>query len=115
MDIESALRRVQETGKVEFGSKKAMEYIQHGKAKLIVLSINCPKEIRKDTEHYAKLADIPVLNFKGTAMQLGEVCGKPFLISTLTVLDPGRIPIEELIKTGRGATGRSGGTRKVEK
>ena len=99
MDIESALRRILETGKVDFGSKKAIEHAQHGKAKLIVLSTNCPKGIRADIEHYTKLADVPVLNFDGTSMQLGEVCGKPFLISALTILDPGRVSIDELTKT----------------
>lgn len=98
MDIENALRRVLETGKVEFGSKKAVEHIVHEKAKLIVLSSNCPKETRADIEHNAKIAAIPILYFNGTAMQLGELCGKPFLISALTVLDPGRVSINDLIK-----------------
>jgi len=98
MDVESALRRILKTGKTEFGSKKALGYVEQGKAKAVVVASNCPKGIKDDILHYAKLSETPVVNFEGTAMQLGEVCGKPFLISVLTVLDSGSVKIDEMMK-----------------
>jgi large subunit ribosomal protein L30e len=96
MDLNTALKRIIETGKVNFGSEKTVKNIMNGSAKLVVIASNCPKPIREKVEKYAKVEEIPVVNYPGTALQLGEVCGKPFLIATLSVLDAGSVPLEEL-------------------
>lgn len=101
MEIDAAIKRIIQTGKVEYGSRKAIENLSHGKAKLVVVSSDCPKMIRSDVEHYSKLSKIPVVKYRGTSLELGEACGKPFLIANLTVLDSGDVDVRELISQSK--------------
>ena len=96
MNLITGIKRILKTGKVEYGTKKAIENVLHGNAKLIITSENASKETKEDLIHYAKEAKVPVIEFKGTALELGEVCGKPFLIANLTVLDAGDVDIKNL-------------------
>ena len=96
MDITTAIKRILKTGKVEYGSKKAIENTLNGTAKAIITAKNCPKETKQDIQEYTKQAKIPLIEYKGTALDLGEVCGKPFLIAALTVLNEGDINIKEI-------------------
>ena len=99
MDINTAIKRVMKTGKVEIGSRSSLNSIKNGEAKLVIISLDCPRNIRNDVMHYSKISEIPVLEYKGTSLELGEVCGKPFMIANLIVLDPGTIKISELLKS----------------
>jgi len=96
METDALIKKIIETGKIDFGSNKALKNIKKGKAKAIILSKNCPKKIRQDIEYYAKIEKIPLIVFPGTSLQLGEVCGKPFTISSITITDLGRISLSEL-------------------
>lgn len=99
MDINTAIKRMIKTGKVEIGSNSSLDSIKNGEAKLVVISLNCPKNIRNDIMHYSKISEIPVLKYKGTSLELGEVCGKPFMIANLSIINPGTIKISELVKS----------------
>ncbi|MFH0971976.1 MAG: 50S ribosomal protein L30e [Candidatus Micrarchaeota archaeon] len=93
MDLNKAIRLVVDTGKVELGSDKARKIALLGSAKLLVLANNLPKPALRDLEHYAKLSSVPVLEFNGTSLELGTVCGKPFPVSALTVIEEGNSKI----------------------
>ena len=97
MDINTTIKRIIATGKVGFGSKKAVKAIMSGKAKLIITSQNCPKRIKEDIDCYSKISKTPTIIYPGTSLDLGEVCGKPFLVSNITVFNPGDVKIKELI------------------
>jgi large subunit ribosomal protein L30e len=96
MDMITALKRIIETGKIERGSEKALDNLASGKAKMVVIALNCPKKLREKIENRAKIDNVPLLVFPGTALQLGEVCGKPFLVASLTVLDAGTVSLKDL-------------------
>ncbi len=81
-DLKNALKE----NKVILGSKRTIKYLKLGKVRMIVISNNCPENVKKDLEHYTKLTGIGLENFDGTAKQLGIVCGKPFSIATLAIL-----------------------------
>ena len=66
-----------------------MQSAKTGKAKMIVLAANCPKDIKEDIEYYGKLSKVPVMTYKGASMDLAEVCKKPFIISALTIRETG--------------------------
>jgi len=70
---------------VIIGSKRAIKYLKLGNVKMIILANNCPEEIRKDIEHYAKSSKLKVEKYDGTAKQLGIFCGKPFPIATIAI------------------------------
>jgi len=79
------LRNALKEKNIIMGSKRTIKYLKLGNVKIIVLANNCPEEIRKDIEYYAKLSNLKIENFDGTAKQLGTFCGKPFPIATLAI------------------------------
>ena len=66
---------------------------------MIIIASNCPKEIRSDLEYYCKLSRIPLIVYKGTSTDLAMVCGKPFIVSALTIREPGDSEILRLVET----------------
>jgi large subunit ribosomal protein L30e len=99
IDIDKAVSTAVKTGKVSFGANSAVQNAQTGKAKLIVLAANCPKEVRDDVERYSRLSKLPVLMYKGSSLDLAATCGKPFSISALSIREPGDSEILKLIET----------------
>jgi len=97
VSFEDELKMLLKTGKVMFGSKKAIKAAMLGKAKMIIIAENVPPNIRRDIEHYAKLSGIPIYVFKGTSVDLGTLCGRPHVIAAITVLDPGDSNIMDLV------------------
>ena len=102
-ELAKAIGMAVRTGKVLLGSKSAVKAAKLGKAKLIIVAENCPEDVRKDIDYYARLSGIPVLEFKGSSYDLGLVCGKPFMVSALVIRDPGLSKIMELVEGERGS------------
>jgi len=98
IDIEKAIGTAVKTGKVVLGANEAVKNAQSGKAKLIVIAANCPAEIRGDIEYYGKLSSVNVVVYKGTSIDLGMACKKPFMVSALTVKEPGDSDILKLVE-----------------
>ena len=96
MDVTTAIKRILKTGKIEYGSKKAIENTLNGTAKAIITAKNCPKETKQDILTYTKQAKIPLIEYKGTALDLGEICGKPFLVANITILNEGDVDISKI-------------------
>ena len=89
IDVNKAIAAAVKTGKVSFGTNAAVQSAKTGKAKMIILAANCPKDIKEDIEYYGKLSKVPVMAYKGASMDLAEVCNKPFIISALTIRETG--------------------------
>ena len=89
IDIDKAIASAVKTGKVTFGANAAVLNAKTGKAKMIILASNCPKNIKEEIGYYGKLSKVPVLSYKGASMDLANVCGKMFIISALSVREPG--------------------------
>lgn len=98
METSSAIKKMVENGKVLFGTRESAAEVKAGKAKLLVLASNCPRNARRDLEHYAKVSEIPVLNYAGTSIQLGELCGRPHLVASIAVLDTAGLGVAQLLK-----------------
>ncbi|MBU0586911.1 50S ribosomal protein L30e [Candidatus Micrarchaeota archaeon] len=96
--LSRAVRLAVETGKVEFGKKTGLKDSLLGKAKLLVVAKNAPLQLQEDIKYYAKLSKIPVMQFEGTSLKLGSICGKPYSVSVLSVYDAGSSDILELVK-----------------
>jgi len=75
------------TGKIEFGARSATAAAKLGRAKLIILALNCP--VKDTIIQDAEGSGVPTYIYKGTGMDLGGVCGKPFIVSAVTVKEPG--------------------------
>jgi len=101
MDVDKALRMAVESGKVEFGTRSGLK--SAAKAKIVLVSSNCPPESRKMVEAQCAKAGVPLQTYKGTSVDLGAVCGKPFRVSVLAVLDAGSSNIVDMGKAEAGA------------
>ncbi len=90
------IRLTVETGKVVFGFRRAVLNALFGKAKAFVVAANVPQEMKDEVVRYARLSSLPVIEFKGTSLELGSVCGKPFPVAVLSVFDPGTSKLLEM-------------------
>ncbi len=98
IDVEKAITTVVKTGKVFFGANSTIQNAKNGKTKLIILAANCPKGTHEDIEYYCKLSDVPLIIYKSSSIDLAAVCGKPFVISALSIKEPGDSEIFRLIE-----------------
>jgi len=96
INVENAIKIAVKTGKFQIGPKKAMNLVKRGIGRLIITSINCPKAILEDLKTYCRLSDIKIHSYKGSSYDLGFLCGKTYMISVLTILEPGDSDILKL-------------------
>ena len=99
IDIDKAIASAVKTGKVSFGANSALQNAKTGKAKMIILASNCPKDIKDQIESYGKISKVPVITYKGGSMDLAEVSGKLFIISALSIRESGDSEILKIIET----------------
>ena len=83
IDIGRALKSAISTGKVEFGVDQTTKAVKDGKAQMVILSRNCPSEELRGN------LGVKVHVFEGNNMELGALCGKPFSVSALVIIDKG--------------------------
>lgn len=83
IDISRALKAAITTGKVEFGVDQTLKAVKDGKAQMVILARNCPcKDLTGDL-------NVKVHVYDGNNMELGALCGKPFSVSALVIIDKG--------------------------
>ena len=90
------IRLTVESGKVEFGYKKGVRNALLAKAKMFIVAKNAPEEVKADIFKYSKLSQIPVIEFSGSSVELGSICGKPFPVSVLSIYDEGNSNILDM-------------------
>ena len=96
VDVNKAIATTVKTGKVLFGADKAVESVKLGRARLVLLASNCPRSTVEDIKYFCRFSNIPVVIYKGSSIDLGAACGKPFMVSALTVREPGDSDILKL-------------------
>jgi large subunit ribosomal protein L30e len=92
------LRLALSTGRVQLGSKQAERELRRGRARMAILSSNCPEKIKVSIENYGKLGKTPIWNHEKDSVDLGMLCGKPYPVSAIVINDPGDSRILELMK-----------------
>lgn len=88
-ELANSIRLAVDSGKAAFGMNKASKAITSNEAKLVIVASKNKGDRLSDIIHIAKLSNIRVEVFEGTPMDLGVVCGKPFSVSVLSIMDPG--------------------------
>jgi large subunit ribosomal protein L30e len=86
MDLAHALKVALETGKVKIGLEESLDAAKAKKAKLLIVAKSCPDRILTTERTMGK---VPIYHYDGSAVDLGQACGKPFPISAMAVLDAG--------------------------
>ncbi|MEK6868312.1 MAG: 50S ribosomal protein L30e [Nanoarchaeota archaeon] len=77
------LKKLLKTDKVVLGTQRTLKLLKVGSVTHVFLSNNCPEDIKKDIEYYAKFADVPVVYLKQPNDELGTLCKKPYAVSVL--------------------------------
>ena len=80
--LEKSLKDALKEDKLTMGSKQVLNSIKN--SKLLVLSKSVKKEMFEKIESDAKKEKIPLVNFQGTSVALGRLCGLQFRISTIS-------------------------------
>jgi large subunit ribosomal protein L30e len=90
MDFETSLRRAIKSGNVLFGQNSTQEAVEGEKAQMVVVAENCPGNFNQFMQEHENVFSY---TYKGSSMQLGKACGKPFMVSALAIVDAGESDI----------------------
>ncbi len=87
MDISRQLKLASTTGQLLLGQRQATDACAKGDAKCIILAANCPQGYIDELA--AKHPEVTIHRTVMVNRDLGVASGKPFSISTITVIDAG--------------------------
>jgi len=94
--LEKSLKDARKENRLTMGSKQVLTSIKN--SKLIVLSQSVKKEMFEKIESDAKKEKIPLVNFQGTSVALGRLCGLQFRISTISFTSIDDANIKSILK-----------------
>ncbi len=89
-ELVGPLRAAIKSGRVVIGLRQCRRAVKGKEAKLIIISNNCPDDFLRSQ------AEVPVREFLGSNVELGAACGKPFSVSAVAILNPGKSDILSL-------------------
>ena len=81
--LEKLIKAAIEEGKCTFGTKEAISTVKN--SKVIVLSHSIPEQILEKIQQESKNSKVPILNYDGSSVELGRLCGTQFRISALSL------------------------------
>jgi len=94
--LEKALKDALKEDKITIGSKQVLNSVKN--SKLIVLSQSVREETIEKIQSSAQKEKIPFVNFQGTSVALGRLCGLQFRISTLSFTSITDANIKSILK-----------------
>ena len=94
--LEKSLKDARKENRLTMGSKEVLNSVNN--SKLIVLSQSVDKEMLEKIESDAKKQKVPLVNFQGTSVALGRLCGLQFRISTISFTSIDDANIKSILK-----------------
>ena len=94
--LEKSLRDARKEDRLTMGTKQVLNSVKN--SKLIVLSQSIKKKTFEQIESNAKKEKIPLVNFQGTSVALGRLCGLQFRISTISFTSLDDASIKSILK-----------------
>lgn len=98
IDVNREIRRAVDTGKVIFGVRKTEKSILKGDGQLVILSRNAPKLVSERIIAISKSSGVPSYTHKLSGLELGSVCGKPFVVSAMLIKNPGKSKVMKIVE-----------------
>lgn len=99
-DLSNDIRLAVDSGSTALGIRSVLKSVKTNKAKLIIAASKNKAENISNIKHLAGVSGINFTEFSGTPVDLGTLCGKPFSVSVLSIIDPGHSKILENFKVG---------------
>ena len=87
MDLSRQLKNAIATGNLRFGQRQAIDACSRGEAKVVILAANCPTDFTD--ELHANHPEVTKFRSGMVNRELGIACGKPFAVSTISIIDAG--------------------------
>jgi large subunit ribosomal protein L30e len=81
--LEKVIKDAIEAKKCSFGAKQVIGTIKN--SKLVVLTYSLPEKMVERIQEIAKTSKVPTLNYNGSSVELGRLCGTQFRISALSL------------------------------
>ncbi len=81
--LEKVIKDAIDDGKCSFGTKEAITQMKN--SKLVVLSRSISEKTLGKIQEVAKSSKVPTLNYNGTSVELGRLCGTQFRISAISL------------------------------
>ena len=94
--LEKSLKDARKENKLTMGSKQVLNSVNN--SKLIVLSKSMKEPISEQIQLGAKKENVPLVNFQGTSVALGRLCGLQFRISTISFTSIADANIKSILK-----------------
>ena len=94
--LEKALKDALKEDKIIMGAKQVLNSVKN--SKLIVLSQSVEKEIFEKIQSNANKEKVSFVNFQGTSVALGRLCGLQFRISTLSFTSLTDATVKSILK-----------------
>ena len=88
-DLNNDIRLVVDTGKISFGSKSTVRAMSENAALAIIIAEKGKNEIITDITHLCGISKMKLIKFDGNPVELGALCGKPYSVNALAIMDPG--------------------------
>ncbi len=98
IDLSGDIRLAVDSGEVVVGSRDVIRTIKGNKSKLVIAAKNIDERSAMEVKHLAKISNLKVLDFEGSSTELGSICGKPFSVSVLSVINQGNSKILDVAK-----------------
>jgi len=94
--LEKVIKDAMDDKKCSLGAKEVIGSMKN--SKLIILSQSIPKNTLQKIQETAISSKVPTLNFKGSSVELGRLCGTQFRISALSLKTLSETNLKTLLK-----------------
>lgn len=81
--LEKVIKDAIEDDKCVFGSRQVLNSIKN--SKLVIYSNSTPNSLSNKILESAKNAKVPTLNYGGSSVDLGKLCGQQFRVSAISL------------------------------
>merc|ERR1711990_649617 len=84
-NINQKLQLVFKSGKAVLGVRQTLKQIRTAKAKMVIISKNCPALRKSEIEYYCMLSKTYLHHSPGNNTELGTACGKFFRVGCVAI------------------------------
>jgi ribosomal protein L30E len=85
IDVIAEIKKGMKGKKLVIGVNRTIKNLKLGKLEKVLISSNCPAQIKLDVKTYGKLADCSVQELSISNEELGIICKKQFSVSVLGI------------------------------
>ncbi|MBI5377488.1 MAG: ribosomal L7Ae/L30e/S12e/Gadd45 family protein [Thaumarchaeota archaeon] len=100
--LEKVIKEAMEDDKCSLGAKEVVTSMKT--CKLVILSDSVPKNVLQKIHETAKSSKVPTINFKGSSIALGRLCGTQFRISALSLKTLSDTNLKSILKEAEQET-----------